>query len=187
MTNDCTAALPARKYIIYACPFGELAGQVDRYMAASRAQFGPNQAHAYMPHCTLTGFFHDDPQELPASIAGLDAAYRMLPQEHTAPIITVREMMLTPEFHGLLLESEALRAMAADFARRAISPTRRDAIRLKDWLHLSLAYGFPPEQHGPLAALARKMVDPQAAVRWSLRFYERCADGEWLCHAEWAL
>jgi hypothetical protein len=107
MTNDCTAALPARKYIIYACPFGELAGQVDRYMAASRAQFGPNQAHAYMPHCTLTGFFHDDPQELPASIAGLDAAYRMLPQEHTAPIITVREMMLTPEFHGLLLESEA--------------------------------------------------------------------------------
>jgi hypothetical protein len=187
MINDRTAAQPAREYILYACPLGELAGQIERYMAECRAQFGPNQAHAYMPHCTLTGFFHDEPEALQASIETLDAAYRGLPPEHATPILRVREMMLTPEFHGLLLESEALRAMAADFARRAISPTRRDAIRPKDWLHLSLAYGFPPEQHQPLAALACEMVKPYAPVGWSLRFYERHANGEWTCHAEWAL
>jgi len=176
-----------REYILYACPLGALGEQIDRYFVRSRALYGPNLAHAYMPHCTLTGFFHDEPSSLQGSIAALDAAYSAIPWSSGSPVVQIRDMMLSSEFHGLLLESELLRALAADFAQRAISPTRRDAIRLKDWLHLSLAYGFQQEQHEPLAALAREMINLRAPVRWSLRFYERHPDGLWTCHAHWPL
>ena len=45
------------KLIVYACPVGELAEQLETYFSKSRLACGPNQAHQYMPHCTLTGFF----------------------------------------------------------------------------------------------------------------------------------
>ena len=77
--------------------------------------------------------------------------------------------------------------LIADFARTAHSPTRRDTLRLKDWLHLSLAYAFAPEQHATLADLARALVDPWAPVSWELRFYERHEDRSWICHARWSL
>ncbi|SRR5258706_15812318 len=77
------------------------------------------------------------------------------------------------------LLSIKLQALSADFAHSTHSPTRRDALRPKDWLHLSLAYGFPPERHGPLARLARELVDISAPVQWESCFYERHEDGAW--------
>ena len=74
-----------------------------------------------------------------------------------------------------------------DFARSVHSPTRRDTLRLKDWLHLSLAYAFPPEQHESLAKLARELVDMRAPVAWELSFYERDLEGAWIAHADWPL
>jgi hypothetical protein len=173
-------------YIVYACPAGELAGQLDRYFAASRECCGPNTAHEYMPHCTLTGFFEDEPAALAGYVAALDAARRDALETARAPALAVRGLELRPQFHGLLLEGPWLVAMVADFARRAASPTRQ-GLRLKDWLHLSLAYGFPPEQHEPLASLARDLVDARAPVSWELRFYERHPDNTWTCHARWPL
>ena len=87
----------------------------------------------------------------------------------------------------MLLDGPWLKALIADFARSVDSPTRRDALRLKDWLHLSLAYAFPPEQHAPLAALARELVDVTAPVAWELGFYERLEAGVWACHSRWPL
>lgn len=175
------------EWIIYACPFGELADQIDRYYAASLAASGANAAHRYMPHCSLTGFFHDDRESAATYIEALDAALRRARPTQPHPVLVITEMMLDPKFHGLLLSSPWLQALIADFARAAHSPTRRDELRLKDWLHLSLAYAFPPDHHTRLATLAREIVDMAAPVSWELRFYERHADGGWACHARWPL
>ena len=52
------SAIAICEFIVYACPVGTLAGQLDLFFARSRAECGENAAHAYPPHCTLTGFFH---------------------------------------------------------------------------------------------------------------------------------
>src|SRR5262245_25650325 len=177
----------AHEYIVYACPRGELADQLARYFAASQELVGPNAAHEYMPHCTLTGFFHDDPAAVEIYCTALEAAlYRARPQQPQAAL-TILGMELNEQFHGLLLDSPWLKTLIADFARSAHSPTLRDALRLKDWLHLSLAYTFLPEQHEPLAKLARELVDLRAPAAWELSFYERGAEGMWIAHAGWPL
>jgi ubiquitin-associated SH3 domain-containing protein len=53
-----------------------------------------------------------------------------------------------------------LKALMMDFAARVDSPTRTDALRLKDWLHLSLAYGFSPASAVPLETLVHRDVLP---------------------------
>ena len=52
-------------------------------------------------------------------------------------------MPLLPDWLGLTLQAEEVRQRTAHFARIADSATRPEAIRLKDNLHLSLAYEFP--------------------------------------------
>jgi hypothetical protein len=173
--------------IVYACPLGPLAAQLDRYFAAARDACGPNTAHEYMPHVTLTGFFQDAPEALPSYAAALEAARERAAATRPEEPLEVTGMALNVEFHGLLLEGAWLKRLVADFAASAGSPPRREAIRLKEWLHLSLAYGFPPEQHGRLAELARALVDPRSPAAWELRLYQSHGDGRWTCHAAWPL
>ncbi|CAN5634059.1 hypothetical protein BH23CYA1_BH23CYA1_13090 [soil metagenome] len=45
------------QFIFYACPTGPLAQQLATSFERTQRICGPNTAHAYMPHCTLTGFF----------------------------------------------------------------------------------------------------------------------------------
>lgn len=165
--------------ILYACPVGELAIQLDAYYARTCAEFGPNAAHRYPPHVTLTGFFHDTVAAIPIYIQALTVALAAAPQP---PKITITGATFTPTFHGVLIESPWLVDLTRTFARLAHSPTRRDALRLKDWLHLSLAYDFSPEHHAPLAECGRAMVDITASVWWELRLYERYSVNEWRCH-----
>lgn len=175
------------EYIVYACPRGPLAAQIEAYFASSLAAYGPNTAHRYMPHCTLTGFFPDQAATVPAYAAALAGALSQARGTRPAQPLAVLGLECRPDFHGLLLDGPWLERLVADFAAAADSPTRRSPLRLKSWLHLSLAYGFAPAQHEPLAALARAMVDPAAAVTWELCFYERHGDGSWVCHAAWDL
>jgi ubiquitin-associated SH3 domain-containing protein len=174
------------KYIIYACPAGRLAEQLDTYFTRTRVEHGPNAAHNYMPHCTLTGFFHDEPKALPLYIAALSQA---LAQHAPTPKPPLRVLgtEFHPQFHGLLLEAPWLQQVIAEFVRLAASPSRSEALRVKDWLHLSLAYEFLPEKHAALAALAQEIVDPFASVVWELRFYELHPESGWSCHAAWEL
>ena len=175
------------EFIVYVCPIGPLAEQLAAYFEKSREQIGPNKAHDYMPHCTLTGFFHDQPAAASIYTHVLDDAWAAARSNQSDPDIVIKNMLLTEKFHGFELESNWLKALVVDFAERAVSSTRSDAIRLKDWLHLSFAYGFAEEQHEPLARLAEEMVDMNTAVSWELRFYQRHADKNWTCHASWPL
>lgn len=171
--------------IVYACPTGPLAHQLDAYRARVLRELGPNAAHGYMPHVTLTGFYHDDA----GSILGYKAAVQQALASagpHPSRPIRIKGMALTETFHYLKLESPWVVALIQSFAKMATSHTRRESLRLKERLHLSLAYQFPREQHEALAALAREMINPRASVNWELRLYERNKAG-WVLHGNWAL
>lgn len=173
-------------FIVYACPTGPLADQAEAFFARSLAECGRNAAHDYMPHCSLTGFFRDrsGAADLYAECLGRSLLDGM---DTPPPAPAVKGMTCSETFIGLELESEELKRRVARFAGSACSPTRSGEIRLKDWLHLSLAYRFPPGQFERLAGLAREMADPAAPAVWEARLYERAPDGSWRLHYARAL
>lgn len=174
-------------FIVYACPQGPLADQVEAFLDQSRARFGPNAAHAYRPHCTLTGFFTDDAAVIPGDLRRLDQLLRRALPDCPRPAIRVCGWGGKPGWLGLELEASWLRQLARDFATPAPGERRRMPIKPKSWLHLTLANGFPWEHQAPLATLARQVVDPGAAVSWELRYYQRDPGGCWRCHRAWPL
>ncbi len=166
-------------FIVYACPVGELHHQIATYFFKSRELWGENAAHKYMPHCTLTGFFEDEISTVDRYCQALETVY----QSRKTPLeIDIVAMLLKQKWQGLQLQAENLKNAIAHFAQIAPSSTRKEPIRLKDWLHLSLAYSYPPEQQEKLAQLATEIVDIQAPVEWELRFYQRHPDWTWTCH-----
>lgn len=177
------------QFILYACPVGDLAAQLDRFFRVSKERCGSNAAHSYMPHCTLTGFFQDDAGAVPHYCQTLDQVMAAGLMSHPASVspVTITQMTFCPNWYGLELESDLLKHLTQQFAQRERSPTRREPLRLKEWLHLSLAYGFQPDQSDTLKQLALDLVDWQAPVAWELRFYQRLADQRWMCHQAWPL
>ncbi len=184
MDEPITNGVDLRELIVYACPIGPLADQLQHYYARAQREFGLNAAHRYPAHITLTGFFHDVPASIPSYLSWLTDSLKQA--EYPAQIV-ITELMCEPHFHGLLIDSPWLRRLAAHFAALAQSPTRVDAVRLKDWLHLSLAYEFLPKQHAGLTTLAQTCVDLHAYVDWDVRFYERMSGDAWHCHGAWPL
>ena len=170
------------KFIVYACPVGELANQLETYFAKSRLTCGPNSAHKYMPHCTLTGFFEEQARAVPNYTQKLERSYKRLRRSQPYPVIDVKDLSFRPDWHGLELNSDWLKKVVLDFACTATSPTRTSPLRLKDWLHLSLAYDFQADHAETLATLAMDLIDPRATVQWELRFYQRNLDNRWICH-----
>ena len=179
-------AIDIRELIVYACPLGELGDRLERYFHRVRQRCGPNTAHQYMPHCTLTGFFHDRGRSIPLYIDALDRAVQAT-SKMGSPDIAVTGITFKPDFHYLTVESNWLQQLMVEFANRANSATRLDALRLKDGLHVSLAYGFAPNQHRSLQAIAAETVNWQAQTEWQLRLYERQEDNGWLCYRCWNL
>ncbi|MFW5845367.1 MAG: hypothetical protein ACOCXJ_03990 [Planctomycetota bacterium] len=183
---------PAREYILYACPTGRLAQQIEAFLADSAAACGANSAHRYMPHCTLTGFFHD-----PGPAAPYCDACRAALGEHplpAGPIARIDSFRFDQGFHRLVVDAPWLEDLSAAFAAQAAVPSRVDAIRVKSDLHISLAYGFEASSHRALMQLALEHIDLQAPVDWELRLYERHDAGlpqyqpdAWTCHVEQVL
>lgn len=170
------------KLIVYACPVGELAEQLETYFSKSHHACGPNQAHDYMPHCTLTGFFEDVTSSVPKYTQALERSLKRYRRSQPTPPLEVIDLKFGDNWHGLELSSDWLKKLILDFVCTATSPTRKSPLRPKDWLHLSLAYGFGPEQAATLQTLAQEVVDPQAPTGWELRFYQQNPDRSWLCH-----
>ena len=174
--------------ILYACPRGALADQIDGYMRSSAQRFGRNAAHAFPPHITLTGFFHDIAETVPHYVECCAEAIDNAP-EAVSPRINVVGSLFRPDFHGLLIDSSWAQEMTEQFAARAaaVSETRIDEIRAKDCLHLSLAYDFAVADHDGLRMLTNEMVDPQADATWEVRLYERRPASQWKQHAAWVI
>lgn len=181
MTHEAGLA----EYIVHACPRGPLANQLDAFFAASKAAFGPNTAHGYLPHITATGFFRMEPKHLPRFAAALDGAVQLSAPNRPGPVVQIRESMFELELHCFVIDAPWLTELANQFREALDAPEDRALIRPKDWLHLSLAYGFPPEHHAPLKAMAGDMIDPHAQASWDLCLLERTAPAQWQCHAGW--
>ena len=161
-----------RELIVYACPTGEFAVGLEDYFAAVTCCCGSNTAHEYMPHCTLTGFFHDDFSSISSYVAALETAMPLKERNKPARAIAITGLQLEPKFHYLAIRSPWLESVAETFAKLANSSTRIDALRLKTNLHVSLAYGFEPEQEKQLRNVAGEL-NWQLPVGWEVRFYER--------------
>lgn len=175
------------RFILYACPIGELATQLDRYFAASLQICGRNAAHHYMPHCSLTGFFQDEVSAVALYQSAITQALTAQSTADSNPVIQVIHLSFRSDWHGLEIASDWLHQLMARVCQFATSPTRSTALRLKSWLHLSLAYEFSPDQAQTLIDLAQTCIDPQSPVGWELRFYQRHPDDRWTCHQAWPL
>lgn len=175
-------AEPLTDLIVYATPTGPLAEAVERYLKDSERLCGTNEAHRYPPHITLTGFFHDVPRSIPGYERALDRAVRAASPPPT-PVLYVAGLHTRGDWHGLEIRSPWLQSVAAGFAANAAasSPTRADTIRLKDWLHLSLAYEFGPAHEPALASAALASVDPRALAGWRVGLWQRDGD-RWTSH-----
>jgi ubiquitin-associated SH3 domain-containing protein len=156
--------------ILYATPAGLLGEQIDRYLAESLDRYGANTAHRYPAHCTLTGFFRDDRDSIPGYLSALDTAFREVRRPSELPV-TIERLRSDGPWYGLELTSPWLIELTAAFKRHA-APLATDEIRLKTWLHLSLAYGFDPDDADGLASLAREL-DVAADVTWAVALWER--------------
>lgn len=159
--------------ILYACPVGPLAAQIKTYFEVSQRLCGPNAAHAYMPHCTLTGFFEDEERAIALYTTALDSLLLQYQKHIPKPPIAITQLTFRADWHGLELEAVWLKQLVADFAEQATSPTRRSPLRLKNWLHLSLAYEFNPTCESALIQSARDLIDLSTPVFWEIRLYER--------------
>ena len=175
------------QFIIYACPVGELNSQLKDYFKQSYQLYGENMAHKYMPHCTLTGFFSDDLSSIPIYIRALDKAYTDAKSDRLSLDIKIAQITFNENWHGLELQADGLKNLISNFAELEQSSTRQEKLRLKDWLHLSLAYGFNLEHGEQLKQLAIEIIDMQADVDWQLRFYQKTLDWTWKCLQSWEL
>ena len=175
------------KFIAYACPVGELAAQIDTYFEKSRLMCGPNTAHQYMPHCSLIGFFEDSTRAVPKYTQKLERSLKRCKRSQPHPPLEITGLTFRTGWHGLELSSEWLKKLMLDFVCTATSPTRKTPLRPKDWLHLSLAYGFMADQKDVLQTLAHDLIDPQSSVAWELRFYQQNPNGSWVCHQRLSL
>ena len=197
-TNISNGDTTYRELIVYACPTGELAASLEDYFAAAAYRCGSNTAHEDIPHCTLTGFFHDDYSSISDYVDALETAVRLQGQSKPDLPISITGLRFEPKFHYLAIQSPWLESVAETFAELANSSTRIDALRLKTNLHVSLAYGFEPEQQQQLRNVAEEL-NWQVPVGWEVRIYERhprlpgsCDESRmeawncyWTCHGCW--
>lgn len=185
MVDECPDNLC--KFIIYACPVGELNKQLEDYFQKTLSLCGNNTAHNYMPHCTLTGFFSDQLNSIPSYLQALDRTYFEAKNNNLSLEIKIKQLTFNENWHGLELQANGLKQLIVNFAELENSPTRQEELRLKDWLHLSLAYDFNPEYGKQLKQLARENIGITANVNWELRFYQKNPDWTWKCWQSWEL
>lgn len=152
--------------ILYATPTGPLADACAAYFDAVQS----TTAQTYPPHVTLTGFFHRRDRREPIDAASVVG-------EVPAGVVEIRRLTCNEDWVGLEVDSPWLEAAAASFAQRMPPAAGEDDIRVKDWLHLSLAYGVP--DLGVHADRARQEIDVTQPVGWEVGLWERSHGDHW--------
>ncbi|MDW3218951.1 MAG: hypothetical protein R8F63_10095 [Acidimicrobiales bacterium] len=158
--------------ILYATPTGPLADALADLFERLRRD-APTTAQTYPPHCTLTGFFHRARTDVARAV---DDARAAVAAAGPPTLVTVDRLRFAPDWIGLELTAPWLLAVTEAFVDRHELAEGDDALRPKDWLHLSIAYG-----DGDLDAAARmaQRLDPTLVAGWDVGVWERDADGSW--------
>lgn len=163
--------------ILYATPTGPLANALAR-LARHLADTGPTTAQDYPPHCTLTGFFRRDADDIGRIVDEVaDAVADLGPAPtHAVHIVALHRRA---EWIGLELASPWLKDVTARFVALHRCGETDDALRPKDWLHLSIAYGIDDLRPAGEAAAD---LDLSLAVDWEVGLWQRHDDGGWTRH-----
>ncbi len=157
--------------ILYATPKGELADQCEQFFRLLRDSGWSTTAQTYPPHITLTGFFRRKADAVERTIGEVDA---VLATSRFGSVV-VDALTENCEWVGLEITSDWLTQLAAAFAVAHRLDAGDDPIRLKDRLHLSLAYGDLPADMSisECAALARSVISTDAPTTWNVGLWER--------------
>lgn len=162
--------------ILYATPTGELAAACDRYFAAC-AERGPTTAQTYPPHCTLTGFFRRHPARVGVIVGEIQPVI-----DEAGPVpadaVAVAGLRCTDDWVGFELRSTWLARRTEEVVAAHQLQPGEDALRSKDWLHLSLAYGI--DDLDPYRRLALDHgLDRRPIGGWEIGLWERTTTGAW--------
>ncbi len=174
------------QFIVYACPVGKLNQQIEKYLHQSRELYEANSAHKYMPHCTLTGFLNAESNSISVYIKALDKAY-IEAKNNLDLDIKIKQLTFNENWHGLELKAENIKTLIVNFFQNKTINNYQEKLRLKDWLHLSLAYNFNPEYESELKQLALEIIDLKSDANWELRFYQKNPDWSWKCLQSWTI
>lgn len=172
--------------IVYATPTGALAKQCDTYFDHLTGRGWLTTAQTYPPHVTLTGFFWRSTSTRLAVVESIDAVIR-----DSGPIESADVAVKTIAHHdgwvGLEIESKRLTDLVAQIVAADVRTADEDAIRPKDWFHLSLAYGelMGGADLGDLANLAKVLIDPKAEAGWEIAVWQRQPNGQTVHGARW--
>lgn len=160
--------------ILYATPSGPLGDALDD-LFRQIAERGSTTAQDFPPHCTLTGFFHRDHADIPRIAAEVDHAIATIDRT-SIDAVGIVALHRRPDWVGLELASGWLRDLTAGFVDAHVVGANDDAIRPKDWLHLSIGYGVDD-----LGATTRATdgLDLTLPVDWEIALWQRHADGSW--------
>lgn len=159
--------------IIYATPTGDLADACAEYFRRA-LELGGTTAQTYPPHVTLTGFFR-----WPALRRNhvRDVVAGLVDASGHPPADSVETSLLgdRDDWIGIEVRSPWLIDWIESLASQLPPEPHEDALRLKDWLHLSLAYGVDDLE--PYRELAVEVIDATASARWEVALWERSANG----------
>jgi hypothetical protein len=128
------------RYILYLVPEGRLYDLLERYYEDTLAVCR-NDAHDYLPHCTLTGFF-----SLPAAypLRRLTSVLQHVLHEAEANVeaAVCVERLYDDTAIGLAVHAPALVAAVSRWAEETSTDSEGTvSIRPKTRLHISMAYG----------------------------------------------
>lgn len=156
--------------ILYATPEGPLAERCAALWAELAAAGRETAAQTYPPHVTLTGFFRRPPERVDDVVADVARGVGECSLDAVADV-SMRPLC-TEDWAGLEVRSPALHDLTATVVDAHLVASDEDALRIKDWLHLSLAYGDGVD----VAALAPRCLEAVAgapATGWTVGLWSR--------------
>ncbi|XP_013419245.1 ubiquitin-associated and SH3 domain-containing protein B [Lingula anatina] len=160
-----------REFVLYLCPTGDLATDLDHYWKNTLAQCGWNGAHNFLPHITLCPFFKAKDSQVPHILRAVEKQ-----REKRYPTRVDLNHFTAPNFIGLFVGEKCaavLRNLVAEFAEDVHKSGVQMEAHQKQ-LHVTLAYQYSPEQHALLEKLS-KNIKLDTPTRWDLRLYSRDA------------
>ena len=159
--------------ILYATPTGDLLSWCNDYFDIA-AQHGGTEAQNYPPHCSMTGFFH---RSASRSNEAIDALSNIGAKPTDIPIDSLNLSIDKPDWLGIEIQSEMLKTITSLFSSNYKHLSDEDPLRVKEWLHLSLAYGV--KDINPFKKALNNICDLPSESSWEVALWQRRRQNIW--------
>ncbi|KAH0566666.1 protein UBASH3A homolog [Cotesia glomerata] len=157
-----------REFILYACPTGQLADNLNKFWEDSKL-LEWNKAHDYMPHITLLRFFKVPDK----NSEQVSKALETLLEPSDCMDRVELEPYVSPNFIGLFINEKQ-----ASFFESAVSKFIKKLSNIgitaeadTKSMHVSLAYEFSSQHFQALRSMIEKLIP--SSSNWELKLYSR--------------